>query len=67
MTQVILSVHTQHRPTGTTNLSDGAEYILRRWACTLKEGRTGFASPKLLPYVKKVDFVLHETFKDQHR
>ncbi|KAJ1720530.1 transcription factor TFIIF complex subunit Tfg3 [Coemansia erecta] len=67
MTQVILTVRTQHRPKGTTNLANGDEYILRRWACRLEEGRSGFSLPKQLPYVKKVEFGLHDTFKDPHR
>ncbi|KAJ2778985.1 transcription factor TFIIF complex subunit Tfg3 [Coemansia interrupta] len=67
MTQVILVVHTKHRSAGTTNLPSGDEYTLRRWSCSLNEGRDGFQSLRKLPYVKKVEFMLHETFKDPHK
>ncbi|KAJ2860268.1 hypothetical protein FB639_005657 [Coemansia asiatica] len=64
---VVLVVHTRQRPTGNTAVAGGIEYTLRRWSCTLQEGRPRSSTPTQLPYVKRVEFVLHETFPDNHR
>ncbi|KAI9501567.1 hypothetical protein BX070DRAFT_38291 [Coemansia spiralis] len=66
-TEVILGVHTQHRQTGRSVVSGGIEYSLRAWSCTLHEGRPRSPNPTQLPYIKKVEFILHETFENPHR
>ncbi|KAJ1997111.1 transcription factor TFIIF complex subunit Tfg3, partial [Coemansia thaxteri] len=64
---VILTVHTQHHDTGRFVHADNSTHSLRNWSCSLLDGRPKATHAHLLPYVKKVEFVLHETFDDQHR
>ncbi|KAJ2556613.1 transcription factor TFIIF complex subunit Tfg3 [Coemansia sp. RSA 1933] len=67
-TEVVLAIHTQHQETGRTVVSGGIEYSLRTWSCTLQEGRSRIAgSSTLLPYVHKVEFIMHETFDNPHK
>ncbi|KAJ2523329.1 transcription factor TFIIF complex subunit Tfg3 [Coemansia sp. RSA 2049] len=66
-TEVVLGIHTQQHDTGRTAVSGGIEYSLRRWSCTLHEGRSQVAGTTLLPYIQKVEFILHETFDTPHR
>ncbi|KAI8324936.1 hypothetical protein GQ54DRAFT_295770 [Martensiomyces pterosporus] len=63
----LLTVHTEHRQTGRTVVAGEVEYSLRTWSCTLQEGRPRFPNVTQLPYVKKVEFILHETFENSHR
>ncbi|KAJ2721878.1 transcription factor TFIIF complex subunit Tfg3 [Coemansia sp. Benny D115] len=66
--EVILVVHTQHRPIDETVVNDGVQYGLRKWSCTVQEGRPRYAAvPTQLPYVREVEFFLHETFPNRHR
>ncbi|KAJ2875006.1 transcription factor TFIIF complex subunit Tfg3 [Coemansia aciculifera] len=65
--EVTLAVHTQHQQTGHYVQADGVEYSLRTWSCTVQEGRPKATSAHQLPYVKKVEFILHETFENPHR
>ncbi|KAJ2655005.1 transcription factor TFIIF complex subunit Tfg3 [Coemansia sp. RSA 1200] len=66
-TEVVLGIHTQQHDTGRTAVSGGIEYSLRRWSCTLHEGRSQVAGTTQLPYIQKVEFILHETFDTPHR
>ncbi|KAJ1795827.1 transcription factor TFIIF complex subunit Tfg3 [Coemansia sp. RSA 2399] len=66
-TEVVLGVHTQHRETGRTVVSGGIEYSLRTWSCTLQEGRARMAGSSQLPYIQKVEFIMHETFDNPHK
>ncbi|KAJ2888236.1 hypothetical protein IWW38_004977, partial [Coemansia aciculifera] len=65
--EVTLVVHTQHQHTGRHAHADGIQYSLRKWSCTLLEGRPKASNAQQLPYVKKVEFILHETFENPHR
>ncbi|KAJ2157856.1 transcription factor TFIIF complex subunit Tfg3 [Coemansia sp. RSA 552] len=65
--EVVLAVQTRHEQTGRTALSSGVEYSLRRWSCTVLDGRQRPANAALLPYVRKVEFLLHETFENPRR
>ncbi|KAJ2849473.1 transcription factor TFIIF complex subunit Tfg3 [Coemansia brasiliensis] len=65
--EVMLAVQTQHHQTGRSVVANGVEYSLRRWSCALVEGRPRSSNAAQLPYVKKVEFILHETFKNPHR
>ncbi|KAJ2410486.1 transcription factor TFIIF complex subunit Tfg3 [Coemansia sp. RSA 2526] len=65
--EVMLVVQTQHQQTGRSVVANGVEYSLRRWSCTLLEGRPRASNATQLPYIKKVEFILHETFKNPHR
>ncbi|KAJ1664498.1 transcription factor TFIIF complex subunit Tfg3 [Coemansia sp. RSA 1813] len=66
-TEVVLGIHTQHRETGRTVVSGGIEYSLRTWSCTLHEGRARVAGTTQLPYIQKVEFIMHETFDNPHK
>ncbi|KAJ2492110.1 transcription factor TFIIF complex subunit Tfg3 [Coemansia sp. RSA 2050] len=65
--EVTLAVRTQHQQTGHYVQADGVEYSLRTWSCTVQEGRAKGTNALQLPYVKKVEFILHETFENPHR
>ncbi|KAJ2746679.1 transcription factor TFIIF complex subunit Tfg3 [Coemansia sp. BCRC 34301] len=65
--EVTLVVHTQHQQTGRYYQNEGVEYGLRAWSCTVLDGRPKASSAHQLPYVKKVEFILHETFDNSHR
>ncbi|KAJ2712252.1 transcription factor TFIIF complex subunit Tfg3 [Coemansia spiralis] len=65
--EVVLTVQTRQQQTGELVVNDGAEYVLRRWSCTVQDGRPRAAGTTQLPYVREVEFVLHETFANSHR
>ncbi|KAJ2303369.1 transcription factor TFIIF complex subunit Tfg3, partial [Coemansia sp. RSA 2705] len=65
--EVMLAVQTQHQQTGRSAVASGVEYSLRRWSCALLEGRPRSSNAAQLPYVKKVEFILHETFENPRR
>ncbi|KAJ2783271.1 transcription factor TFIIF complex subunit Tfg3 [Coemansia javaensis] len=66
--EVPLIVQTSHHHTGRTIVaSGGVEYSLRRWSCTVLEGRARAASSTRLPHIREVVFVLHETFDSPRR
>ncbi|KAJ2081232.1 transcription factor TFIIF complex subunit Tfg3 [Coemansia sp. RSA 988] len=66
-TEVMLVVQTRHYPTDRMAMEHGVEYPLRRWTCTLMEGRPRASNATLLPYVKEVEFILHESFDNTHQ
>ncbi|KAJ2748273.1 transcription factor TFIIF complex subunit Tfg3, partial [Coemansia nantahalensis] len=65
--EVQLTVQTRHEPTGELAINDGAEYVLRRWSCVVLDGRPRAANATQLPHVREVEFVLHETFANNHQ
>ncbi|PIA17333.1 yeats-domain-containing protein [Coemansia reversa NRRL 1564] len=65
--EVVLAVQTRHQPTDRTVVEQGFEYSLRKWSCTLMEGRSRASNATLLPYVKEVEFILHESFDNPHQ
>ncbi|KAJ1722538.1 transcription factor TFIIF complex subunit Tfg3, partial [Coemansia biformis] len=64
---VPLVVQTRHQQTGRSVVASGVEYSLRKWSCTLLDGRPRASNAAHLPYIKEVEFVLHETFDNRHR
>ncbi|KAJ2342938.1 hypothetical protein GGF43_005813, partial [Coemansia sp. RSA 2618] len=65
--EVTLAVQTRQQLTGHTVMSEGVECRLRRWSCTLLDGRPRALNAAQLPYIKKVEFILHPTFDNPHR
>lgn len=66
--EINLAVRTKQRLSGRVAHTDGIQYDLRDWSCTLFDGRTGpSANSTQLPYIREAEFHLHETFDNPNR
>ncbi|OLY78639.1 Transcription initiation factor TFIID subunit 14 [Smittium mucronatum] len=62
-TKIILNVKTTKKPAHGGEIDVDSGFPLYNWSVTLLEGRPGFDNnSRALPYVKQVEFHLHETF-----
>ncbi|PVU94446.1 hypothetical protein BB561_002547 [Smittium simulii] len=63
-----IAIKTTHKPTPNDELDETYGYPLRDWSICLIDGRPECsANPKNLPYVKKVEFQLDQSFKNPVR
>ncbi|PWA02736.1 hypothetical protein BB558_001110 [Smittium angustum] len=67
-TIVTLAIKTVQKPSPDNKIDKESGYPLKVWSINILEGRPGITqNSKALPYIKKVEFHLHETFPNSIR